>query len=66
MTDQDRFAIAAACALGVILDPTMTTRVRVQTARWLLPFLASTPKAARAGLGESLAWLDGLAGKAGG
>ena len=64
MTDPERFAIAAAYALGAILDPTMATRVRVQTARWLLPFLAPTPKAARAGLGDSLAWLDGLAGRA--
>ena len=63
-TDAERFAIAAAFALGVIRDPTITTRVRVQTARWLLPFLAATPKAARAGLGDSLAWLDGLAGRA--
>ena len=66
MTDPERFAIAAAFALGVIRDPTMTTKFRLQAARMILPFLAQMPRAARAGLGESLAWLDGLAGREGG
>ena len=63
-TDAERFAIAAAFALGVIRDPTMTTKFRLQAARMILPFLAPMPRAVKAGLGESLAWLDGLAGRA--
>ena len=58
-------ANAAAYARGVIMDPTQTTRFRMQAAKLILPFLAPMPKAAKAGLKESLAWLDGLMRKAG-
>lgn len=66
VTDAERFAVAAAYCLGVMRDPTMTTRFRLKAARVILPFLAPMPKKAAAGLGESLEWLDGLVKEASG
>ena len=65
--DAERFNIAAAFAIGFILDPTRPTKLRVEAARMILPFL--TPMPARGGLrglDDGLACLRGLIEEAGG
>lgn len=59
-TDAERFALAAAYCLGLMLDTTQPTSLRLKAGRTILPFLAPMPKRAVAGLGEGLKWLDAL------
>lgn len=59
-TDAERFALAAAYCLGLMLDTTQPKSLRLKAARTILPFLAPMPRRAKAGLGGSLAWLDAV------
>lgn len=62
-TDAERFALAAAYAIGVVRDPTQPASLRLQAARIILPFLVPMPRGrakAGMGLGDGLAWLDAL------
>ncbi len=62
-TDAERFALAAAYCLGLMLDTTQPTSLRLKAARTILPFLAPMPRRAIGGLGDGLAWLSALVGE---